>query len=112
MTLAAALTLSGGCATAPKPQSQPQPSIPAGAAAPASLSPPAALPNPASVPDAVPRIEPRSRYGNPPFYDVFGKRYYVLSSSADYVERGIASWYGPGFHKITPRRRNPTTCMP
>jgi rare lipoprotein A len=54
---------------------------------------------PDSVPDAVPRIEPRSRNGNPPFYDVFGKRYYVLSSSVGYWERGVASWYGPGFHK-------------
>jgi rare lipoprotein A len=31
---------------------------------------------------------------------VFGKRYYVLASSTDYVERGVASWYGPGFHTI------------
>ena len=36
--------------------------------------------------------------GNPPFYEVFGKRYYVLASSEGFVERGIASWYGPGFH--------------
>jgi len=55
---------------------------------------------PDSVPDAMPRIEPRSRYGNPPFYEVFGKRYYVLSSSVGYWERGVASWYGPGFHKV------------
>ena len=48
----------------------------------------------------VPRAEPRSRYGNPPFYDVMGKRYFVLSSSVGYVERGVASWYGPGFHKV------------
>jgi rare lipoprotein A len=48
----------------------------------------------------VPRIEPRSRNGNPPFYDVMGKRYFVLSSSVGYVERGVASWYGPGFHKV------------
>jgi rare lipoprotein A len=54
---------------------------------------------PDSVPDAVPRVEPRSRYGNPPFYEVFGKRYIVLPSSAGYVERGVASWYGPGFHE-------------
>jgi len=53
-----------------------------------------------SVPDAVPRTEPRSRNGNPPFYDVFGKRYFVLSSSVGYRERGVASWYGPGFHKV------------
>jgi rare lipoprotein A len=64
--------------------------------------PPAAPPPtvPQAIPDAVPRIEPRSRYGNPPFYDVFGKRYYVLSSGVAYVERGVASWYGPGFHKV------------
>ena len=61
-------------------------------------APPAAAPAP--VPEAAPRTEPRSRKGNPPFYEVFGKRYYVLSSSAAYVERGVASWYGPGFHKV------------
>jgi rare lipoprotein A len=55
---------------------------------------------PQATPDAVPRVEARSRYGNPPFYDVFGKRYYVLSSSVAYVERGVASWYGPGFHQV------------
>jgi rare lipoprotein A len=41
---------------------------------------------------------PRSDRGNPPFYEVFGKRYYVLESSAGYRERGIASWYGREFH--------------
>jgi rare lipoprotein A len=64
-------------------------------AAPAIAPPPAG-----SVPDAVPRTEPRSRNGNPPFYDVFGIRYFVLSSSVGYRERGVASWYGPGFHKV------------
>jgi rare lipoprotein A len=63
---------------------------------PAQRPPPAAR----DIPDALPRYEPRSAYGNPPFYDVFGKRYFVLSSSTDYIERGVASWYGPGFHKI------------
>jgi rare lipoprotein A len=63
----------------------------------ARLSPP---PPPDTIPDAVPRYEPRSSHGNPPFYDVLGKRYFVLSSSADYVERGVASWYGPGFHTV------------
>ncbi len=61
-------------------------------------APPAAAPPPA--PDTAPSAAPRSRKGNPPFYVVFGKRYYVLSSSAAYVERGVASWYGPGFHKV------------
>jgi rare lipoprotein A len=57
-------------------------------------------PPPDSIPDMVPRYEPRSRNGNPPFYDVMGKRYFVLSSGVGYVERGVASWYGPGFHKV------------
>lgn len=48
----------------------------------------------------VPRPEPHSRKGNPPFYEVLGKRYFVLSSSVGYLERGVASWYGPGFHKV------------
>jgi len=51
-----------------------------------------------SVPNAVPRDEPRSRYGNPSSYEVFGKRYYVMESSRGYHERGIASWYGTKFH--------------
>jgi rare lipoprotein A len=50
------------------------------------------------IPDAVPRAEPRGARGNPPFYEVFGKRYYVMASSEGWVERGTASWYGPGFH--------------
>ena len=45
-----------------------------------------------------PRAEPRSRYGNPLSYVVFGKRYHTLTSSYDFVERGIASWYGKKFH--------------
>lgn len=54
--------------------------------------------DPFSVPDAIPKFEPRARSGNPPFYQVFGKRYYVMASSLGYIERGVASWYGPGFH--------------
>ena len=50
------------------------------------------------IPDAQPHAEPRSRYGNPPHYEVFGKRYYTLTSSEGYEERGIASWYGKKFH--------------
>jgi rare lipoprotein A len=65
-------------------------------------SPPGTEPTPVvpAPPEVVPQAEPKSRYGNPAYYDVFGKRYYVLSSSADYVERGVASWYGPGFHQV------------
>ena len=54
--------------------------------------------DPNNIPDAVPGDEPRSRYGNPASYEVFGKRYYTLRSSKGYVERGIASWYGDPFH--------------
>lgn len=50
------------------------------------------------VKDAIPREEPYSRYGNPPSYVVFGKRYHTLNSSRNYRERGIASWYGTKFH--------------
>ena len=41
---------------------------------------------------------PRSDRGNPPFYEVYGHRYYVLATSDGYRERGVASWYGPDFH--------------
>ena len=44
--------------------------------------------------------EVRSGRGNPPFYDVLGKRYHVLPTSAGYRARGIASWYGPDFHGL------------
>lgn len=53
------------------------------------------------APELVPKAEPRSAKGNPRFYDVLGKRYFVLASAAGYAERGIASWYGPGFHAAT-----------
>ncbi len=51
-----------------------------------------------AIPDAVPRAEPRSRYGNPSSYVVNGNRYHVMASNQGYVERGIASWYGSKFH--------------
>lgn len=51
-----------------------------------------------NVQNAVPRVEPRSRYGNPQSYVVYGKRYYTLNSSANYRETGHASWYGTKFH--------------
>jgi len=64
--------------------------------------PPVTLPTPPrdldSIPDAVPRAEPRSRYGNPESYVVFGQTYRVQKSARGHVERGLASWYGPGFH--------------
>jgi rare lipoprotein A len=60
--------------------------------------PPAEGARRAPGPDAVPQLEPKSRYGNPPSYVVFGKRYHVLDSAEGFVERGVASWYGKKFH--------------
>jgi len=88
---AAAAVGIAACFSAP-----PRPQRPSPEAVPAPELPPPAE----SVPDMVPRPEPRSRNGNPPFYDVLGKRYFVLSSNVGYAERGVASWYGPGFHKV------------
>lgn len=50
------------------------------------------------IPNAVPVNEPRSRYGNPVSYVVYGKRYHTLPSSSGYREVGLASWYGTKFH--------------
>jgi len=84
---ATALTL-GACASAPRREYPP-------AAPPPAAPPPIA---PGTVADATPRAEPRSAHGNPSFYDVNGRRYQVLASAEGYVERGVASWYGPDFH--------------
>ena len=48
--------------------------------------------------DAIPKFEKRSKYGNGPYYSVFGETYKVLESSYGYSERGVASWYGTKFH--------------
>jgi rare lipoprotein A len=86
--------LLAGCA----PFTRRAPQLPPGAPLPA----PAPVPPPPagieSIPDAVPRAEPRSAHGNPPFYDVLGRRYFVLAAADGYLERGVASWYGPTFH--------------
>jgi rare lipoprotein A len=90
-TLAAAVAiLLAACAGAPRRAAVPPP-----ATAPGLPTPP-----PPDVADAVPRAEPRSSHGNPPFYDVNGRRYQVLASADDYFERGVASWYGPDFQGL------------
>ncbi|HSC05889.1 MAG TPA: septal ring lytic transglycosylase RlpA family protein [Steroidobacteraceae bacterium] len=73
-----------------------QPPRPAPSPVPKPLPPPPA--DVGSIPDAVPRPELRSKSGNPPFYEVNGRRYFVLDTSVGYLERGVASWYGPDFH--------------
>ena len=49
------------------------------------------------IPDAVPKWEPRARYGNHSPYKVLGKTYQVLPSATGYREKGIGSWYGKKF---------------
>ncbi len=79
-----------GCATSPPFRTKhPTPTLPPPSPIPAEIE---------KIPDPVPRNEPRSARGNPPFYNVLGKRYFVLDTPEGYSERGVASWYGPGFH--------------
>ncbi|MCK2183455.1 septal ring lytic transglycosylase RlpA family protein [Halomonas getboli] len=54
-------------------------------------------PDVSRVPDAVPRVEPRSKAGNRPTYEVWGKTYHVLDDATGYERRGTASWYGEKF---------------
>jgi rare lipoprotein A len=94
-----------GCAGGPavRGPAAPPAASPGPAPEPAEGVPPAPRPSDAqllALPDAEPRPEPRARLGNPPFYEVFGQRYTVLESSRGYVERGVASWYGPDFHGV------------
>jgi rare lipoprotein A len=77
---ALALLALAGCAREPRRPAPP----------PAPVTPP--------VGEGVSREEPRASSGNPPFYEVEGRRYVVLASAAGYVEEGVASWYGPDFH--------------
>ena len=50
------------------------------------------------VKDAIVKKEARSRYGNPDYYEISGKRYYVLNSSVGFRQQGVGSWYGRKFH--------------
>ncbi|HEX4376898.1 MAG TPA: septal ring lytic transglycosylase RlpA family protein [Steroidobacteraceae bacterium] len=86
--------LLAGCSSAPHPR----PTVAQTPVAPAATQIPTAPSG--FVPDAIPKFEPRSQYGNPPFYTVNGHRYTVLASSNGYVERGVASWYGTEFHGL------------
>jgi rare lipoprotein A len=51
-----------------------------------------------AIPNAVPQFVPRALHGNPPFYEVDGKRYYVRETAEGYEATGVASWYGPTFN--------------
>jgi len=87
LPLCLAAMLLAACAHAPPRPAPAAPAVPAGT-------------NPANVPEPVPRAEPRSASGNPPFYDIAGHRYIVLATADGYRERGVASWYGPDFHGL------------
>ncbi|MCB1902536.1 MAG: septal ring lytic transglycosylase RlpA family protein [Gammaproteobacteria bacterium] len=94
--LLSSVLIAAGCSTVPPPQ------------LPDSVdSAPTRLLDPDAIRDAVPRWEPRSRYGNPDSYEVFGKRYNVMQESRGYRERGIASWYGTKFHGRYTSNREP-----
>jgi rare lipoprotein A len=55
-------------------------------------------PDVSNLPEPVPKVEPRSLYGNKSPYSVLGRTYSVLPSARGYDERGIASFYGSKFH--------------
>ena len=48
--------------------------------------------------EPVPKVEPRSLYGNKSPYTVRGRSYRVLPSARGYDQRGLASFYGNKFH--------------
>ena len=97
--VALAATLLGACSVAAEPR-------PARTGAPAPRLPPrpspAGVPPPprdlASIPDARAADRAAQPLWQPASYVVFGQRYHVLASAEGHVERGTASWYGPGFH--------------
>lgn len=49
------------------------------------------------LPEPVPRVEPRSAYGNQSPYTVNGRTFHVLTNARGYEARGLASWYGRKF---------------
>jgi len=63
-----------------------------------SDSVPGDVPDVSKLVEPVPKVEPRSLYGNKSPYTVLGRSYRVLPSARGYDERGIASFYGNKFH--------------
>lgn len=95
-----ATTFLGACATAPGPSGT---SVNNGAPGSDRYSmdqdtPPQERRDVSQLAEPVPREEPRSRYGNPDTYSVWGKTYSVLPSAEGYTAEGQASWYGQKFH--------------
>ena len=50
-----------------------------------------------ATPDAVPKAEPLHRFANRP-YVALGKTYTPITTTDNFKEHGIASWYGKKFH--------------
>lgn len=81
-TAACAAAVLAGCASAPRdgPPRNPPPGL-------------------AQTPDAEPRVEPiRGAGGTSRPYTVAGRSYTPITDDRPLVERGLASWYGQGFH--------------
>ena len=91
-----------GCADAP-PRRAGRPPVPDRVGEPPIATTPPVRPPDAellTIPEPVPKAEPLAGHGNPAFYEVYGTRYTVLREAHGYVERGVASWYGPDFHGL------------
>lgn len=54
--------------------------------------------DPDTIEDAIPRDDLITRAGNTSPYTVLGKTYTVMDRGDNYIERGVASWYGTKFH--------------
>jgi len=50
------------------------------------------------MPDPAVTDEGKSKRGNGPVYEVFGKSYRVMDSASGFWQEGTASWYGTKFH--------------
>lgn len=87
-----------GSQTAQTPPGTQQPASTEGRYAISSDAYPQDPPDVSRVPDAEPRVEPPSRAGNRPTYEVWGETYHVLPDARGYVKEGTASWYGEKFH--------------
>ncbi|MBK9361418.1 MAG: septal ring lytic transglycosylase RlpA family protein [Rubrivivax sp.] len=88
LALAAALALAlllAACGTPPRPTVRDGP-------------PRAVPPGLDQVPDAEPRIEPLRIGGPNKPYEVLGRWYAPAATDIAWRERGLASWYGAGFH--------------
>ncbi len=73
--------------------------------------PPTRLINVANINNPIPKTLPKSKYGNPRYYTIKNKKYWVLKSSNNYNKTGIASWYGTKFHGKLTSSREPYDMM-